>query len=256
MNKILNLLLSVSLILCFTQCNDKNKKNNENNSQNTENIQELSKNFTAKVNGSAFNASKAFYEAVNGSLIITAIADDYSKIFISLNNSQPGTFNLDSTSFFTNDESTFYINFGKLTYQKDDKGLISGTFSFSAALLTDKTKTVNVTDGKFEQIYAEQSLSGNTSKFNSTQHVDVDVDAGKITNSTNSVEISITDQNVIFSNKTDISKSFTVAISKTQKDATASIYYSSSPKYDYIFIDNLKNTVTVFYKNGNTTTFN
>lgn len=241
--------LIISIFLIFISCNEKNKNNNTNNNITDETKQSS---FTAKIANQQFVGKNNFYEQTNANSLIIAVADDFSKIMLNLPSCQQGTYQLDSTSFYSNDNGSYYIEKGQITIEKNTDGIVSGTFSFTAKNINGEV--INVEQGKFIDLQQEQTpTTGN--KINTQQYTTVDVENGSVTTTNASVEITINEQNVVFSDKQQINNSFSVQIAEKQELPNALILKATSGKYDNIYIDNVQRTVTIFLTNGNSITY-
>lgn len=239
----------ISIFLIFICCNQENKKDNSNTNVIDQNKQTL---FTANIGNEKFVGKNNFYEQTNENALFTAIADDFSKIMLNLPSIEQGTYQLDSSSFYTNDNGTYYVDEGQITIEKNTDALINGTFNFTAKNINGDA--INVSQGTFVDLKQEQSLAiGN--KINTLQYTTVDVENGTIKTTNANVEIAVNEQNVVFSDKQQINNSFSIQISEKQELPNAIILKANGGKYDNIYIDNIQKSVTIFLTNGNSITY-
>jgi len=239
----------LSIFLIFISCNEKNKNNNSNGNNPNDTKQSS---FTANIDNNQFIGKNMFYEKNQNNALLIAIAEDYSKIMLNIISTEPGKYILDSTSIYINDKGSYYIEEGLLVIDKNQEGYLSGTFKFTAQNINGNS--INVEEGKFNNIIQEQSIvSGNT--INTNQYTIVFVDKGSVKTENEAFQITINDQNVVFTNKKQVNNSYSVKIKEKQQLPNALILKSFGDKYDYIYIDNLQKTVTVFYLDGNSITY-
>lgn len=125
---------------------------------------------SAKVDGSAWEATTYGANIISGVLGILGTTPSGESITISLTESEPGVYTLDENSL----HAAAYVGFSgavahtsnaisavggtaEITAINFDEGWITGTFSFSAYRFTDNT-TVEITEGQFTKIPLTSAL--------------------------------------------------------------------------------------------------
>lgn len=238
-------------------CNRENKDNNNttDNSDNQNVVENNSENlFSAKVENQSLRINNAFYEKEDNILIITALSENDEHIFIIANSDQQGKNEIDSRSYFANEEETFYANKGTFEITANESGQISGTFNFEVKGFTDSTQIKNIS-GEFNKITLAKSFSKGDQKITTTQTMEVNTTQGTVDYKDCNFEISVENNTVVFRNQDDLKKSFSVKITTDSESGTAGVYSSSDMEIEQVFVDILKNQVTIFYKNGNSKVF-
>jgi len=255
MKKALFILSLVLLILVACNPKDDNGGNSITNKKDIENVKNNPEfNFSAKLVNSQWQASKGFYENANNSVIISAISDNYERLFLIIDNSEKGTYQLDNRSYYTNDNGTFYVTDGKVELAESKDNFLNGSFSFNAVNSVDSSK-LSVTDGKFSQVAAENLYVEANKAIQTTKLMDLNADKGSIEDKDANVEILFQDKVILFKNKDVPTESFSVKYSSSEEKGSGAVYISADANIEYVFVDGLKNQVTIFYKNGNSKTY-
>jgi hypothetical protein len=218
--------------------NNSNTNNNKNN-----NI------FDTKISNNTINLTKAFYEKTDNATIITLWNNDGNKLFIYSSNDNPTK--LDNRSFFVNKSGTYYIKQGNIKFSVNNNTL-EGIVSFKAK--TKDSDSIEISKLKFDNIQAAGKLS-NKNIFTTTKTALINTQKGQITEKNINYKITIDKNKINFENTDNLSKSITYDIEKKIQKATSDIIYTSENKIKYIFIDKMKNQITIFYTNGNNLTF-
>ncbi len=244
------------LFLCFFliifSCKDDNIKDNSDN--NLQNFTGINKKFVfdAEQKQKKWNANIVYYETENNSLVITALNNNNERLFVVAESGQTGENKLDSRSFFSNNDETFFVESGELNITSIENDFLNGTFNFEARSISDTNKTTNF-NVKFEKITAlnySDNITINTNKI-----MLVNTEKGKVEYKNSVFDIELKQSIVVFKNIDDGKKSFSLKTKKPVKNGTSYIYKSTNPDIDKIFVDLIKSQVSVFYKNNKIKTF-
>jgi len=163
---------------------------------------------------------------------------------------------LDTLSYFTYKDSTYIVERGSLTFQEMAIGSMSGTFEYTAFNKNDPTDKIEVKNGKFNIL--NQDIKNVNDKFviTRTKEMRIDVEKGQVAVEATPIEI-IIDGTMIFVNYTKkTSKSISLKIEKSEKNATTMIFEVNHTQIKHFTVDLINdNQTTIWYKNANTTTF-
>lgn len=232
-------------------CNkDKENKDNiqDNNNSNSASV------LKATIDKKIWEAQNVFYEIEDEKIIITAISKNYEKLFVTIENTKPGTYKLDNRTFFVDEEGTSYASKGSISFKIDDSEYLSGSFNIDIVNSQDSS-TISISNGTFEKLKSGKQLKNDNKTFNTSKIMIIDTDKGEIKDETISYEITFKPKIIVLKATDEVKKSFSIKISKSEISNTASTFYSSDPQIEYIFVDGLKKQLTIFYKNGNNKTF-
>jgi len=175
-------------------------------------------------------------------------------LFVTIENTKSGTYKLNNRTFFVNTEGTSYASKGSITLDIDDSEILSGSFSIDIINSQDSS-AISVSNGTFEMLKSGKQLKDDNKTLNTSKIMIIDTDKGAIEDKKINYEITFKQRVIVFKATDEGEKSFSIEISKSEINNTASIFYSANPKIEYIFVDGLKKQLTIFYKNGNNKTY-
>lgn len=245
-------ILFLIILTISVSCN-KDKDNNVDNTQNNANSF-IASEFKATIDNKTWEAQYAFYEIEGENIVITAVSKNYEKLFVTIENTKSGTYKLNNRTFFVNTEGTSYASKGSITLDIDDSEILSGSFSIDIINSQDSS-AISVSNGTFEMLKSGKQLKDDNKTLNTSKIMIIDTDKGAIEDKKINYEITFKQRVIVFKATDEGEKSFSIEISKSEINNTASIFYSANPKIEYIFVDGLKKQLTIFYKNGNNKTY-